>query len=58
MKQARLYLPLFVMLAICSLILAMLSGSVAIHWSEIWTVLGSPQADLRTQSLILELPES
>lgn len=55
MKQARLYLPLFLMLAICSLILAMLSGSVAIRWSELWTALGSPQADPSTHSLILEL---
>ena len=55
MNQARLYLPLLFVLAICSLILALLSGSVAIRWSELWTALGGPQTDLSTQSLILEL---
>lgn len=55
MNQARLYLPLLFVLAICSLILALLSGSVTIRWSELWTALGGPQADLSTQSLILEL---
>jgi iron complex transport system permease protein len=55
MNQARLYLPLLLVLAICSLILALLSGSVAIRWSELWTALDGPQAGLSTQSLILEL---
>ena len=52
MNQARLYFPLLFVLAICSLILALLSGSVSIHWSELWTTLVGEQT---TQSLILEL---
>lgn len=55
MNQARFYLPLLVVLAFCSLILALLSGSVVIHWSELWKALGGSQADLGTQGLILEL---
>ncbi|NNF96188.1 MAG: iron ABC transporter permease [Halobacteria archaeon] len=55
MNQARLYLPLLFVLAICSLILALLSGSVSIRWPELWAALGGPQTDLTTQSLILEL---
>ena len=56
MNQTRLYLPLLFLLAICSLILALLSGSVSIRWSELWAALAGPQTDLSTQSLmILEL---
>jgi iron complex transport system permease protein len=55
MNQARLYLPLLFVLAICSLILALLSGSVSLRWSELWSALGSPQTAQTTQSLILEL---
>lgn len=55
MNQARLYLPLLFVLAICSLILALLSGSVSIRWFELWATLGGSQTDLSTQGLILEL---
>ncbi|MDH3948166.1 MAG: iron ABC transporter permease [Gammaproteobacteria bacterium] len=55
MNQARLYLPLLFVLAISSLILALLSGSVSLRWSELWSALGGPHTAQTTQSLILEL---
>lgn len=55
MNQARLYLPLLFVLAICSLLLALLSGSVSLGWSELWATLGGPQTELATHNLILEL---
>lgn len=55
MNQARLYLPLLFVLAICSLILALLSGSVSIRWSELWGALDDPQTELASHSVILEL---
>jgi len=54
MSQPRLYLPLLLVLAICSLILAILSGSVDIRWSELVAALGGSQTD-PTTPLILEL---
>ncbi len=54
MSQPRLYLPLLLVLAICSLILAILSGSVDIRWSELVAALGGSQTDPTTR-LILEL---
>ena len=54
MSQARRYLSLLFVLAICSLILAVLSGSVDIHWSELWAALGGSQTDPTTRQ-ILEL---
>ena len=55
MNQARLYLPLLFVLAICSLLLALLSGSVSLGWSELWATLGGSQTELATHNLILEL---
>ena len=55
MNQARVYLPLLFVLAICSLILALLSGSVSIRWSELWGALDDPLTELATHSVILEL---
>ncbi len=55
MNQARLYFPLLFVLAFCSLILALMSGSVALNWTELWNALGGPQADQTTSGQILEL---
>ncbi len=54
MNQARFYLPLLVLLAICSLAFALLAGSVSLRWTELWSALVEPHAET-TQSLILDL---
>ena len=55
MNQARFYIPLLILLALGSLLLALLSGSVSLGWSELWTTLGGPQTELASDKLILEL---
>ena len=55
MNQARLYFPLLITLALASLILALLSGSVSIGWSDLLATLGGAQPELASHNQILEL---
>jgi iron complex transport system permease protein len=55
MNQARLYFPLLITLALGSLLLALLSGSVSIGWSDLRATLGGTEAELASHNQILEL---
>lgn len=55
MNQARLYFPLLIALTLGSLLVALLSGSVSLGWSELWTLLAGSQTDMTSDNLILEL---
>ena len=54
MKRSHFYLPLLFLLAVSSLVLALLSGSVSIPLTELWAVVTGSNQGL-SQSLILEL---
>ena len=54
MKQSHFYLPLLFLLAVSSLVLALLAGSVPIPLTELWAVVTGSNQGL-SQSLILEL---
>lgn len=54
MNRNRFYLPLLFLLAIVSLVIALLAGSVPIRLADLWAVVTSSQQGL-SQSLILEL---
>jgi iron complex transport system permease protein len=55
MNQARLYFPLLITLALASLLLALLSGSVSIGWSDLRAALGGTETELASHNQILEL---
>jgi iron complex transport system permease protein len=55
MNQARLYFPLLITLALGSLLLALLSGSVSIGWSDLRAALGGTETELASHNQILEL---
>ncbi len=52
--RARVILPLLLLLAIFSLIIALLTGSVPIHLADLWIGLTDPRSGLQ-RNLILEL---
>jgi iron complex transport system permease protein len=54
MNRSRFYIPLLFLLAIFSLVLALLAGSVPIRLPELWAVVTGSNQGL-SQSLILEL---
>ena len=55
MNQARLYFPLLITLALGSLLLALLSGSVSIGWSALVATLRGAETELASHNQILEL---